>query len=412
MVFSDLDCCRSLMDSPVYYIIVAMMLASVTLSIIFYLAWKTFDEQPYALSWSVAFFAAACQWFFNLQQSWFSNYAVYWLVVNAFALALVTLGIRGHCQRTNCERLPKNLWPFAGVVYAGIVWTTVIDIHVGISTALLPAAASATLFLSAWMIIRHREKSRPAEWAAAISMMLFGVTQGVAAGMALLQGAGGDTAYHGLYIHYNFLTLPSGYMAMGMFVVFMLASDTSIEMKEIATHDQLTGVLNRRGLGDQGATAFATSRRSAVPVSVIMTDIDRFKYINDEYGHSAGDAALVHFSLLLKESRRTDDLVARVGGEEFALILPGTDLQHAMKIADELCAKVEFSPVSYEGLTLNMTASFGVATLSEKDTSLQDAVIRSDRALYRSKRAGRNQVDLESSQLMLAADGSLKPLAT
>ena len=100
------------MDSPVYYIIVAMMLASVTLSIIFYLAWKTFDEQPYALSWSVAFFAAACQWFFNLQQSWFSNYIVYWLVVNAFALALVTLGIRGHCQRTNCELLPKNLWPF------------------------------------------------------------------------------------------------------------------------------------------------------------------------------------------------------------------------------------------------------------------------------------------------------------
>ena len=400
------------MDSQVYYIIVAMIFASVTLTVIFYLAWKTFDEQPYALSWSVAFFAAACQWFFNLQQSWFSNYIVYWLVVNAFALALVTLGIRGHCQRTNCERLPKNLWPFAGVIYAGIVWTTVINLHVGISMALVPATASATLFLSAWMIIRHRQKSRPAEWAAAISMVLFGITQGIAAAMALLQGADGDTAYHSLYNHYYFLTLPSGYMAMGMFIVFMLASDISVEMKELAIHDQLTGVLNRRGLGDQGSTAFATSRRSGVPVSVIMTDIDRFKHINDEYGHSTGDSALVHFSLLLKESRRADDLVARVGGEEFALILPGTDLEQAMKVADELCAKVESSPFIYGGLALNMTASFGVATLSEKDAGLQDAIIRSDRALYRSKRAGRNQVDLESSQLLLTIDGTLKPVAT
>ena len=398
------------MDSPVYYIINAMLIASFTLSIIFFLAWKTLGKPPYALSWSVGFLGATFQWFFNLNQAWFTDYTVYWLTVNAFGLVLVTLGIRGHCQRTNCERLPKNLWPLAGIVYAAIVWTTVVDLHVGVSMAMLPATACITLFLSALMIIRHREKPRPAEWAAAVSMVIFGASQGVAAGMAMMQGAGGDTIYHGLYVHYNFLTLPAGYMAMAMFVIFMLASDISIEMKEIAIHDQLTGVLNRRGLAEQGATAYATSRRSGAPVSVIMTDIDRFKFINDEYGHATGDAALVQFSLLLKVSRRANDLVARVGGEEFALILPGADLEKAMKIADELCSRVEASPVSVEGTTLSMTASFGVATLSEKDTSLQDAIIRSDRALYRSKRAGRNQVDLESSQFMLAADGKLKPL--
>ena len=398
------------MDSPVYYIINAMLFVSLTLSIIFFLAWKTLGKPPYALSWSVGFMAATMQWFFNLQQGWFSNYATYWVIVNGFALVLITLGLRGHCQRTNCKRLPKNLWPFTVLVYAAIVWTTVFDAHVGISMALVPAAACATLFLSALIIVRHREKPRAAEWAAAVSMVLFGASQGIAAGMALLQGAGGDTAYQGLYVHYNFLTLPAGYMATGMFVIFMLASDISIEMKEIAIRDQLTGALNRRGLSEQGAAAFATSRRSGVPVSVIMTDIDRFKYINDQYGHSAGDAALVHFSLLLNDARRANDLVARVGGEEFALILPGTDLQHAMKIADDLCAKVEASPVSFERRKLNMTASFGVATLSENDDSLQDAIIRSDRALYRSKRAGRNQVDLESSQMMLADDGSLKPV--
>jgi diguanylate cyclase (GGDEF)-like protein len=398
------------MDSPVYYIIVAMMFASFTLSIIFFMAWKTQGKKPYALSWSIGFLGATGQWFFNLHADWFTVPETHWLMVNAFAMVLITLGIRGHCQRTECRRLPKNLWPYAGLVYATIVWTSVIDPHVGISKALVPATASGTLILSAWMIIRHREVSRAAEWAAAISLALFGMTQGIAAGMAMLQGAGGDAAYQSLYVHYNYLMLPSGYMAMGMFVIFMLASDLSEQMKEIAVRDQLTGVLNRRGLGERGAVAYATSRRNALPLAVIMTDIDRFKFINDKYGHAAGDSALVHFADLLKDGRRVDDILARVGGEEFALVLQSTDLESAMKIADELCAKIEATPMRIDGAELEMTASFGVAAVSEKDGGLPDTIIRADRALYCSKRAGRNQVDLESSQLMLAADGTLKPV--
>jgi len=400
------------MSLPEYYIVVAMMFASATLSIVFFMAWKTLGGKPYALTWSVGFLGATLQWFFNLNRSLFASHEVYWLTVNAFALVLITLGIRGHCQRTDCNYLPTNLWPYAGVIYAGVVWTTVIDPNVGIRTALIPASACITLFLSTLMIVRHREVTRPAEWAAATSMVLFGIVQGIAAVMAVMQGVGGDAAYQSLYVHYNFLTLPSAYMAMGMFVIFMLASDTSIEMKDIAIHDQLTGALNRRGLGEQGAIAYATSRRSNNPVSVIMIDIDRFKFINDEHGHAAGDAALVHFSEQLEEARRADDFIARVGGEEFALILPGTGLEHALKIADALCVKVEASPLQIDGGDLRMTASFGVATVSEKDTCLSDTIIRADRALYRSKRAGRNQVALDSSQLMRAADGTLKPANT
>jgi diguanylate cyclase (GGDEF)-like protein len=398
------------MNSSVFYIIVAMMFASATLSVIFFIAWKTLVKKPYTLSWAVGFFAATCQWFLNLQDSVFPSHEMYWITVNAFAMVMITLGIRGHCQRSDCQILPANLWPYAGVIYAGIVWATVIDPHVGAQTALLPATACVTMFMSALMIIRHREESRPAEWAAATSMIVFGVSQGIAAGMALMQGAGGDAAYQALYINYNFLTLPAGYMAMGMFIIFMLASDISIEMKEIAIHDQLTNVFNRRGLGEQGAMAFASSRRNEYPVAVIMTDIDRFKFVNDEYGHSTGDAALIHFAELLKVGRRTDDIIARVGGEEFALILPGTGLQSALRIAGELRAKVESSPMQIDGESLNMTASFGVAVVNGKDTCLSDTIVRADRALYRSKRAGRNQVDLESSQLMLAADGTLKPI--
>ncbi|MCH9695435.1 MAG: GGDEF domain-containing protein [Gammaproteobacteria bacterium] len=367
-------------------------------------------EKPHALSWSLGFLGATCQWFLNLISGVFPSHEAYWLTVNAFALILITLGIRGHCQRTDCQRLPENLWPFAALVYAAIVWTTVVDPHTGFRMALVPAAAAGTLFLSALMIIRHREASRPAEWAAASAMVVFGLTQGIAAGMAVLQGPVGDEAYLSLYVHYNFLTLPAGYMAMGMFVIFMLASDISEQMKEIAVRDELTGLLNRRGFNDQAAAAFAQARRSDLPVSVVMADIDRFKFINDEYGHATGDTALEHFANVLNSGRRANDILARVGGEEFALIVPGTELRAAMQIANELRAKIDSQPMLLDGENLPMTASFGVATISAKDSCMSDIIVRADRALYRSKRAGRNQVDLESSQMLRATDGSLKPV--
>lgn len=393
-----------------HYILVAMMLASATLSIIFFIAWKTMGRKAYALSWSVAFLAATVHWFLNLLAPSFPSPEVYWLTMSAFAIVVITLVIRGHCQRTQCSFLPDNLWPYAGAVYAVIVWTTVVEPHVGIRTALLPLAACVTLLLSALMTVRFRNVTRPAEWAAAISMVLFAVSRAVAAVMALMQGATGDAAYQAMFVQFNFTTLPAGYMATGMFVVFMLASDISIDMKEIAIRDQLTGLLNRRGLGEQGARAYANSRRTGRPVSVVMTDIDRFKTINDDFGHACGDDALVHFSRLLIEGRRAEDILARVGGEEFALIMPGTNLEYAIEVANKLRAKVEADEMIVGDTTLRMTASFGAATISEKDTCLSDTIVRADRALYRSKRAGRNQVDLDSSQMMLTKDGTLKPV--
>lgn len=195
-----------------------------------------------------------------------------------------------------------------------------------------------------------------------------------------------------------------------MFVLFMLASDLSEQMKEIAIRDQLTGVMNRHGLTGRSEVAFSKFQRNNLPVSIIMIDIDRFKHINDEHGHAVGDAALVHFADLLKDGRHRDDILARVGGEEFALVLPGYDLTSTMRIADALCARIEASSMSLGRIKLKMTASFGVATLSKKDDRLSDAIDRADRALYRSKHAGRNQVGLESSQLMLAQDGTLIPV--
>ena len=399
------------MTSPVFYILVALALTSAMISVIFFMAWKMLGGKPYALSWAIAFLAATCQWSFNLASGLFPDWATYWIIVNTFSLVVITLGLRGHCQRTNCRHLPQNLWPWAAVVYGGVVWSTVIQPHIGISTAIVPGVGALTLFASAAIIVSHREVTRPAEWAAAISMVLFGIAQLGAAVVGLMQGAAGDPVYRDLYLHFNFLSLPAGHTGVAMFVIFMLASDIREEMKDVAVRDQLTGLLNRRGFNEQASKAYSMARRSQQPVSVIMTDIDRFKFINDEFGHAAGDNALCHFARILAVGRRAEDVLARVGGEEFAIVLPGTSLEAALQIADGLCVLIETSPIKFDGKTLPMTASFGVATISSNDTCLSDVVLRADRALYRSKRSGRNRVDLESSQLMLALDGTLKPIS-
>ena len=103
--------------------------------------------------------------------------------------------------------------------------------------------------------------------------------------------------------------------------------------------------------------------------------------------------------------------MARIGGEEFALILPGSTLDDAIHVADLLRERVEIAPLNFKGVTVQMTASFGVATLSDADTTMADVIARADKALYQSKRDGRNRVELESSQLLQHRDGKLSAIA-
>jgi len=400
------------MTSPFFYIIFSLMISSAALSVMFFIAWSNFGKRDHALTWSAAFFAGMLQWAVTLNSGLFPSTEAYLLAEAAFSMILITLGLRGHCQRTKCKRLPKNLLPIATALYAVMAWFIVVEPHAGIQLGWVPACASVTLFISSYMIVSYRERTRPSEWAAAVFIILFAIAQAISAGIAFAQGAVRDDDLVNAFMHFTFLTLPAGYMAMSMFIILMLASDISAKMKRIAVRDQLTGLLNRRGFSEYGDKAFSAAQRNGTALSVIMTDIDRFKHINDKYGHAAGDTALVHFAKLFASDRRIEDVVARVGGEEFALLLPGTDLRDAMALADQLCNRIGSTPMDLTSVGLPMTSSFGVAAISEKDTTLDDMVRRADRALYRSKRAGRNQVDLESSQLMLALDGSLKPVSS
>jgi two-component system cell cycle response regulator len=164
-------------------------------------------------------------------------------------------------------------------------------------------------------------------------------------------------------------------------------------LKKISLTDGLTGIENRRSLEDRLKEMWSHSVRLHEPMALVMCDIDKFKSVNDNYGHQAGDSVLKEFASLLKDEAREIDRVGRYGGEEFLLILPGTVLDAAVTFAERLREKVENHTFTYEGGTLRRTMSCGVAGSPHPRVQDQEALVRSaDDALYVAKETGRNKV--------------------
>jgi diguanylate cyclase (GGDEF)-like protein len=170
-------------------------------------------------------------------------------------------------------------------------------------------------------------------------------------------------------------------------------SELNDQLKRISLTDGLTQIENRRSLNERLHEMWSHSVRLHEPISLVMCDIDKFKSVNDDYGHQAGDAVLKEFAQLLKNEAREIDRVGRYGGEEFLLILPGTVLDAAVTFAERLREKVERHTFSYEGGTLCRTMSCGVASSPHPRVKDEEALLRAaDNSLYVAKETGRNRV--------------------
>jgi diguanylate cyclase (GGDEF)-like protein/PAS domain S-box-containing protein len=168
--------------------------------------------------------------------------------------------------------------------------------------------------------------------------------------------------------------------------------------------DHLTGLANRRAFFEAAEQELMRSDALPRPTAVVAVDADHFKTINDQYGHPAGDAVLRHLAQLLGETFRAVDVVARIGGEEFAILLPSTDLTRAAQVAERLRAAVAAQLVLYDGLQIGCTISVGVAALNDGAGGIDLLLKRADQALYAAKRAGRNRVQCWSAD---DADGAI-----
>ncbi len=164
------------------------------------------------------------------------------------------------------------------------------------------------------------------------------------------------------------------------------------ELREQALHDPLTGLFNRRYLGEALEREILWAQRSQAPLSVIVSDIDHFKDINDAYGHKVGDEFLIQIAALFKRTTRGTDFVCRYGGEEFLLVLPGAAPEVACQRAEEIRQKCEDLAIRHAGRDLSVTLSFGVAAYPLHGQGADDIITKADHALYSSKAAGRNRV--------------------
>lgn len=169
--------------------------------------------------------------------------------------------------------------------------------------------------------------------------------------------------------------------------------DAHRKMEILAMHDGLTGLFNRRAIEEHAEAALDLAKRKDRALSILLLDIDHFKSINDQYGHKAGDEALRQLARMLTENLRQYDRAGRWGGEEFIVILPETELQEAMHVAERLRSRVEQASVSPENCeTFSMQISLGVASVCAPYPSLAKLIDAADTALYEAKQSGRNRV--------------------
>ena len=176
------------------------------------------------------------------------------------------------------------------------------------------------------------------------------------------------------------------------FSYFTRMRDYNSRLQALASRDPLTEVLNARAYYEACDQSIRQCQRSQQPFSVLFVDLDHFKAINDNHGHAVGDDVLRTVARSLEDQLRRSDLLGRIGGEEFSVFLPGTDLTGARHVAEQLRLAIERHPLQLGERRLQVTASIGVAMCGQGEASMQAIQQRADEAMYKAKQSGRNRV--------------------
>jgi diguanylate cyclase (GGDEF)-like protein len=176
-------------------------------------------------------------------------------------------------------------------------------------------------------------------------------------------------------------------------------SKLEAQLRQMATTDPLTGALNRAQFMNLGQRELDRVKALGQGMALLMIDIDHFKTVNDRFGHPIGDRALCHMVDTLRPRLRRIDLLGRLGGEEFAILLPAIPHDAAGRVAERLRTCIEQTPMPYRDDRIGMTVSVGLALDQLADRSFDQLIARADAALHRAKAAGRNRVERDRSPI-------------
>ena len=315
--------------------------------------------------------------------------------------ALVAMGVAEwrYAIRKFGGTLSRERWP-----YIFIAVSTAITLAAGggyFASVVTSSISMATLYLAAALAAaRLSQPTRPAARRVLIAA-LGGVALVLLVRLGLLlagtrSGAppGTTTELRALF----FVLASIGPIAGSLAFVLLCSERLGDELRHLAAIDPLTGLRNRRTLLEALKHDLAVARRRDEPVSFLTIDVDHFKKINDTHGHPAGDRALVVVAQALREVSRVEDTIGRMGGEEFAVVLPGADVEAAQAAAERLRAAMAAIEPDPSGTPRLLTVSVGVATTHSagSDLDVTSLIARADAAMYEAKRLGRDRVVVSS----------------
>lgn len=377
------------MPATLLPLLTALTLVSLLLSIIFELAWRGMNRPRHARTWALAYALGAVEWIMNLVEgTLFKGGVLYWTVAALPLLVSMMLAIVGFRQRSGLPVRGAVLAGIAGAVTLATWLSAAVWRHGGINVALLPLCATAMLPFGIHALLRRAGRRSRAEWACIAMLALF---TGFEAGVTILAlGIGrsfDNGAAYDLYLLVLFTGLPSFYIGVGISALFLLTADQTAALDHLARHDGMTGILNRRAFHDTARSLL----RDRGGGCLVVCDIDHFKRINDRWGHATGDLVIVAAVDVLRHGLRANDVIGRIGGEEFAMVLPRVDMTAAVALCERLGAAM--AGIAIDGHPeIAVTLSFGVTRYDPDRPSLEIAVHAADQALYRAKAGGRNRV--------------------
>lgn len=311
------------------------------------------------------------------------------LAVNA--VGFIACGLVWDAARVFHGRAPSVI----GVVAGAIVWLAAVVFADPLSdhARLVLGAAIVAVYaaLTAAELWRERRKSMRSRWPAIFVPILHGAVLMLPIVLGDVMDGPGTNPHAAIWV--TVFAAELVFYAIGtVFIIFMLVSERTLAIhKTAASVDPLTGLLNRRGFGEATARMIEREAKAGRSITVMIFDIDHFKSVNDTYGHPVGDDVLKVFANVAVGALRITDLIGRVGGEEFAALLPCA-MDEALLAAERVREAFEQSGVAIDGAPLATTVSIGVAG-GPANTELDVLMASADTALYRAKRGGRNRVE-------------------
>ena len=326
-----------------------------------------------------------------------------WYPIVAFPLWIAAHGVMWKAARSFEGRSTPLTWVFAGAA----VWLAACLIE-GFSQSQAARIMLASPLMGVYLLLCAREiwcaKNREllSRWPAIILLSLHGsLFVARAPFVHMLPFPGGVLPPNPDWFPAGLFEMMFHIFCMSVLLVNMAKERAELQQRQNSLVDPLTGVSNRRAFFERGETLLRQSQSDGRAVVLLMFDLDRFKAINDTFGHQAGDRVLSRFCETALAKLRPDDLFGRFGGEEFACMMTDTSMREAGAVAEAIRAAFSAVPIAIGSERVTVTVSVGVATSNEADRRLDQLFISADRALYRAKAKGRNCVETARAPLHL-----------